>query len=870
VKQLLSTKLHTPSIQPEFVPRPELVERLNDGLERKLILISASAGFGKTTLVADWCRQADHSITWLSLDKNDNDPIRFFGYLIAALQKIDPEICRSAQSILHSPQPLNLEPVLVNLINEISETLKPFFLILDDYHVIETPELHQAVSFLLDHAPNHMHMTILTRSDPPLPIARLRGKGQLTELHTADLRFNADETESFLIHRMDLPLSNKEVISLKNRTEGWIVGLQLAALSLQGHDDKSAFIHAFTGSQRFILDYLTEDVLKLQANDIQTFLLQTSVLERLSGPLCNAVTGKTDSQRILEWLESNNLFLIPLDEERKWYRYHHLFADLLVYYRQRNNTLSAADLHRRASAWFEQKGLIIESVSHALESKDFDQAAYLILQSGWEILARGEMATLLSWMDLSPKDFAQSHPQLCVLYAWALAKSGHLDEVEACLQRIKHNHLDGEVAAVRAYVAGVRGDLSRAIELAQHALEDLPEENLYLRAIVTQNLGVTYHWSGNPAKAGQTLMKAIKLSRMANQTSQVVTAMAILGRTQEMQAMLRKAMATYQEARDLVFKMETHAVPFLSMAYVGLARILYEQNHLDRALHNAEQGTKLSEQGGFVPYQIFGYVLLAQIYLAKSDCKLAEEMLQKAENLGKNCEYRLVIALVTELRVRQWLAHGNQKTAVEWAYANWMASINAIDAAGEIEQIVVTRVLLFQEKIDEALNLLAQLLEIAQTMGRMESVLKILILQSLAFQSQGQINAALSILTKVLSLAEAEGYIRAFVDEGKSMESLLRLAQTRGISSAYVRKLLTVFQEIAYPSLTNTQLIDPLSDRELEVLRLIADGLSNREIADELVVAISTIKTHVNHIYRKLEVNSRTQAVAKSQQLDLI
>jgi LuxR family maltose regulon positive regulatory protein len=879
MEQLLSTKLYLPSTRPEFVPRPHLIERLNDGLHRKLTLISASAGFGKTSLVADWCRQAEHSITWLSLDQNDNDPVRFFNYLIAALQKLNPKICHAALTILDSPNPFNPEPLLVNLINEINENLGPFFLILEDYHAIETAEIHQAVSFLLDHAPAHMHMTILTRSEPPLPIARLRGQGQLIELHTADLRFRVDEAESFLIDKMDLPLSILDIISLQNRTEGWIVGLQLAALSLQGSEDKAAFIHSFTGSQRFILDYLTEEVLKLQSVEIQNFLLQTSVLERLSGPLCNAVTKRTDSQEILGLLEESNLFVFSLDEERQWYRYHHLFADLLGYHCQRDDHYRVTDLHLRASNWYEQSGMIPDAVSHAIAAEDMERAADLIEWVSWEMMSRGEMRTLLNWLDSLPRELLPSRQQLGVLYVWALALSGQLSSAETFLSNLDDPQVQGEVAALNAYAAIQRENANKAIEYCQQAQILLPENKWFSRSTTAVNLGIAYSRVGNLIEASRTLTEAIQISQAADLKYMTLRAMTTLGQIQKTQGFLRKAIETHRKCIDLTSDQGQQPVPLAGMAFVGLAASLYEINDLEGAMCYAREGIKLQELGGFVAYMLIGYTVLALVYQAQGDTVKALEISQKAEYLTQKHDDPNLEIMLAYLQVKLWIRQGNILAATLWAQEHKLKSIDDLNSTREVEQKSVARALIAgatlqreisNHQVDQALTLLAGLIEIAEVENRMGSMIKLLILQSLAFQIQGYLDLALSSLERSLKLAEPEGYIRAYIDEGKPMERLLRLAQTREISSSYTSQLLGVFRETTSSSPPSTQLVEPLSEREIEVLRLIVNGLSNREIAEELVVAVSTIKTHVNHIYRKLEVNSRTQAVARSQQLDLL
>jgi LuxR family maltose regulon positive regulatory protein len=896
---ILTTKLYAPSARPEWVPRPRLIQQLEEGLQlgHRMTVISAPAGFGKTTLLSDWLRRTDRSVAWLSLDEGDNDPTRFLAYLIAALQRIDPDIGQSAQAMLQAPRGASqLEPLLTTLINDIVTTAEPFILVLDDYHVIEAPPVHKAISFLLDHLPpfeQGMHLVIATRADPPLPLARLRGRGQLTELHAADLRFTPSETEAYFNDAMALALSPEQVAALEQRTEGWIVGLQLAALalqgtlSLQGHENVASFIRAFSGSQRYVLDYLTEEVLNRQPQEIREFLLQTAILDRLTGSLCDAVrfgTAETSSsthgtavtrgvasQKMLEALEAANLFLMPLDEERCWYRYHHLFADILCQRLEREKGDLVPELHRRASGWYEREGLISEAVGHALTCGDFERAADLIQEAGWATFTRGEMTTILGWIAVLPHHIVRANPQLGVLHAWAMAKSGDLDGAERSLREFEGDGLRDEVTAVRAYVAGVQGDLTQAVALSQRALALLPTENLVVRAIVAQNLGVAYHWGGNPAAAIRALTDAVALSRAAGQSFQTLTAMAILGRAYEMQAALRQAMETYQEALKLGCGADRRPAPFACMAYVGMAGVLYEWNDLDAAKQHALEGVRLSKLGGFIAYQVFGHSLLARICYAQGDRDSALKNIEQAERLGQGSDYALVMALVTELRVRLWLAQGNLMAAGRWAQERQLQPADELDAASEIEETAVARTLVVQDRLDEALRLLASLLKAAQAAGRTEHVIKVRALQALAFQAQGDEGRALSALEHALYLAEPEGYVRTFVDEGKPVAHLLRRALTEGIALEYVSRLLAAFGESPRAASPGAQaLVEPLTEREMEVLRLIAGGLSNREIAQELVVAVSTVKSHINHLYGKLEVKNRTQAVARARTLGLL
>jgi len=880
---ILTTKLYIPPLRREVVARPRLIEQLNAGLvgpsdrfDHKLTLISAPAGFGKTTLLSAWAAQCPHPVAWVSLDERDNDPAHFWAYFAAALQRVQIDVADVSQTMLQSPQVPPADAILTPLLNQIAVVSSPFVLVLDDYHEIETPVIHEGLAFLLDHMPRQMHLVIATRVDPPLPIARLRGRAHLTELYQADLRFTPEKATDFLNQTMGLDLSPEDVAALERRTEGWITGLQMAAISMRGHDDAAAFIRAFTGSHRYILDYLSEEVLRQQPRDVRMFLLQTAILDRLSGALCDAVIGsgesdQLDSQAVLEYLERSNLFVVPLDDERRWYRYHRLFADLLRQRAQREIPELVPELHRRASAWYEEHGLVAEAVGHALSAGDFERAADLIEQAGWVTFTRGEMTTILGWVAALPEDLVRSRPYIRVLNAWAMAKSGHLGGVEASLEDIDACQFQGEVAAVRAYLAGVRRDLPRAVELAHQAMHHLPEENLLLRAIVAQNLGVAYHWSGDSAAAVRTLTRAVELSRAAGQSFQALTGLAILGRAHEMQGSLHQAMETYRDALELAAEAGPQPVPFACMAYVGMAGPLYEWNDLEGAARYATEGIRLSELGGFVAYQLFGNAYLAQVREAQGDRDGALNALQRAEQLSQQADYALVAALATELRVRLWLAQANLAEASRWAEAHRIDAAGESDAAQEIKQMAVARVYLAQDELDAALRLLAWLLDAAQAKGRMGSAIKIETLRALVLQAKNDRGGALFALKRALTLAEPEGYVRTFLDEGEPMARLLRQTLSAGIAPNYAARLLAAFGEEAMsPSPAMDALVEPLTEREMDVLRLIVAGLSNAEIAEELVVAVSTVKSHVNHIYGKLSVENRIQAAKRARTLGLI
>jgi LuxR family maltose regulon positive regulatory protein len=896
---LLTAKLYVPSLRRKMMPRSCLVERLDAGLDGKLTLISAPAGYGKTTLLAQWLLTCERHVAWLSLDEGDNDPVRFWAYVVAALRTVYEEIGEMPQAAFQSPLP-RIEPALAGLLNQITEAPDPLVLVLDDYHVIRTPAIHEGIAFLLENLSPQMHLVIATRADPPLPIPRLRGRGQLTELYQSDLRFTLEEAATFLNEVMGLQLSEEDVAALERRTEGWIAGLQMAAVSMQRRDDVAGFIQAFTGTHRYILDYLVEEVLQQQSPAMQTFLLQTSILGRLSSRLCDAVMGahepaegrpSLDSQSVLEQLERNNLFVVPLDDRRRWYRYHRLFADLLQQRLQREQRELVPELHRRAGEWYEENGAVREAVNHALAAGDAERAAHLIEGIGWSMLARCEMMTLLDWLAVLPWDFVRSRPQLVVLQAWALAMTGQWAGAESCLADVDLESVRGQVAAVRAYIAGVRGDVPRTIELAEQALDQLLDKDLFLRSRVILSLGIAYFSRGKPTDASRALTEAIALSQAAGHTYMRLAAMMTLGHVQEMQGSLGQAVETHQEALRLAVEQGGQPAPIAGMAHVGIAEALYEWNDLEGALDHAIKGIELTELGGFTSYQLAGYVRLATVYQARGDVERALAVVGKAEQLAQQHDYAYMSGMIAKLRIQLWVAaQGHLAAASRWAEEHGWYPVGEPDLAREAEQIAVARVRIARalshgldsaSEIGVAQELLARLLAAAEKAGRIGKAIEILVLCALAFQIQGDGDGALCALERALILGEPGGYVRTFLDEGEPIARLLsqilvarpkeRQARSRGPSPNYVARLLAAFgeeAELAPPAMES--LVEPLTGREMDVLRLVVGGLSNAEIAEELVIAVSTVKSHINHIYGKLGVENRTQAVIRAQELALL
>ncbi len=886
------------------MPRLRLIARLNEGLTRPLTLISAPAGFGKTTLLSEWIPRSERCVAWLSLDEGDNDPIRFWIYFIAALQKLKTTLGESILPLLQSPQPPPLELILTTLLNDIATFPDNFALVLDDYHLIETQSIHANLTFLLDHLPPQMHLVITSRSDPPLPLSRLRARSQLSELRAADLRFTPDEAARFLNNMMGLSLSAEDIEVLEERTEGWIAGLQLAALSMQGRDDLPRFIAAFTGSNRYILDYLTDEVLERRPKGTKIFLLQTSILHQLSGPLCDALTGQSDGQAMLERLEQANLFLIPLDEERKWYRYHHLFAEVLRARLRQTQPDSVPELHRRASGWYEQQGLLAEAITLAATAADLEQVARLVEQHGPHLTQRGQVQTVLGWLNALPEALLRSRASLCIVYAQALMFTGHLEaaearlnEAEQCVQTDTPAHqaqaILGQVALIRAIITRFYGNLAHSIAFSHQALELLPEAQANLRSVALLNTARVYLVSGEVTTVNERLLlEAItQIQTLGNQVA-IMTSLTNLARLQTLQGRLRQATATYAKAAQVVAEPEVLRALIGSLAYyAGLGDLLREQNDLDQAERLLAQGLDVTTQLFDADLVALCYMALARLKQARRDHLGAIETLDEFAQLARQRKfYETLIAHGMATKAQLQLAQGDLAAALRWADKCDLPVAGEPSYPHELEYLALVRVRIAQGRsnpvgshLPEALRWLAWLLPAAEAGGRTSSVIEILILHALALQAQGDSKEALTVLERALTLAEPEGYVRIFVDEGEPMAALLGrmkadpLSEGRsGRMKAYIHKLLAAFdvggQETSlHPSfLIPHPLIDPLSERELELLRLVAVGRSNQEIAQELFLALGTVKKHLNNIFGKLEAQSRTQAIVRARELNLL
>ena len=880
--------------------RPRLINRLTEGLARKLILISAPAGFGKTTLLGEWVGRNEWPVAWVSLDESDNDPTRFLTYIVAALQTIDSDMGAGALSDLQSPQPLPAESILTGLINEVAENAQDFILVLDDYHRIEVQTIHNALTFLLDRLPPQMHLAIASRADPPLPLARLRGRGELTELRAADLRFTPDEAATFLYQVMGLDLSAEEVTALETRTEGWIVGLQMAALSMQGRADTARFIQAFTGSHHFIIDYLVEEVLQRQPERVRSFLLQTAILDRLNGPLCDAVTGQEDGRGRLEALERGNLFVVPLDDQRQWYRYHHLFADVLQARLMEERPNQIPDLHRRASEWYEQNGLPSDAVRHALAAEDFERAAGLV-ELAWPAMNRSlQSATWLGWVKALPDELVRAMPVLSVGYAWTILNDGELEAGEARLRDAERwldttadmservpsaemiivddeqfRSLPATIATARAFHAQALGDVPGAVKYARSALDLLPEEDYLWRGIAAGLLGLAYLTRGDLEVAYRSLSDGIASFQMAGNFF-AISGTFILADIRMAQGRLREAIRIYEQSLQLATEQGKPVLRGTADLYAGLSELHLEQGDLEAAKQHLIKSEKLGAHAVIPGGEYRSRIAIARAKETQGDLDGSLDALDEAERLYSRNPLPDVRPIAA-LKTRVWVAQGRLTEALSWAGERGLSVDGDLSYLREFEHITLARVLIARHKsqqgedsIHEAMGLLERLLEATEEGERTGSVIEILVLQALAHEAKGDLPPALEPLERALTLAEPEGYVRIFVDAGAPMEVLLRETAKRGIAPNYVSQLLTTLGKAEGSTPRTQHLIEPLSERELEVLRLLGTELNGPEIASELIVSLSTIRTHTRNIYSKLEVNNRREAVHRAEELGLV
>jgi LuxR family maltose regulon positive regulatory protein len=905
---LLQTKLYIPPPRPNLVPRPNLIQRLDEGLRlgHRLTLLSAPAGFGKTTLISDWLGQIKSRTPvahgsrqrartgWLSLDEGDNEVRRFLTYALAALQQIDDGLGQMALSLLQSPQPSPLENLITLLINDIAALPDQVVLVIDDYHVISNLEVNQALSFLLENLPPQLHLVIASREDPMLPLPRLRIRRQVTEIRTKDLRFTEEEAAHFLNRTMGLNLAPEDVATLEQRTEGWVAGLQMAALSMRDHPDMTGFIEAFAGDDRYIVDYLIGEVVERQPVHIQQFLLRTGILNFLTAPLCDAVTGRDDGRDSLTHLEAANLFLISLDNRRQWYRYHHLFRDLLRYrLREEVGAAGLKSLHLRAAVWYAQNGFSDDAIHHYLAAQDYDRAADLMESLAVNLIVQGQLRRVRTWLEALPDDFIRSRPLLCVCYAWVLNLAGEATAVEPHLRDAERalpsapapgrKDILGLINTVYAYLARRQGDIPSSIEHLRQAVTDLAPDNLLVRSTVNLNLGFNYLLTGQLARAEGALQAARTDAEASGAVYVRLIAMAVQANTYLAQGRLKQARRLFEEAIATgLAQNRGQPCPPAGYAYAGLGRLLYEQNDLGAAEDHLSQAVELGELMADWSMIRRGLLPLAWLRQIKGEGAEAQALWGRALKVVQQAEDKRVEAHLMTHQARLWLSQavaspGDQSalaTAADWAETYRQSQPDPGSYPQALPLMTLAWVELAQGRPDQVLVCLEPLAEAAAAGEWIDNLIKILALQALAQAAQGNLESALKALGRAFDLAISEGYVRTFVDYGPPMRQLLQQAAARGLAADYVSKLLAAFSteepgETAFPP-TPQPLAEPLTEREVAILRLMAANLSHREVAQELYLSVNTVKWHSTHIYSKLGVHRRGEAVTRAQELGIL
>jgi LuxR family maltose regulon positive regulatory protein len=902
---LLETKFYAPRQRSGRVPRPRLTERLGRGTQSKLTLVSAPAGFGKSTLVAEWLAAAPAAgsvAAWLSLDPSDNHPMVFWAHVIVALQKVEPAVGASALSLLEAPGP-SIETVLAPLLNDLDLVANDIVLVLDDYHTIDAPEIQVGITFMLEHLPANVHLVITTRADPVLPLARLRARGELVEVRAADLRFTPDEATAYLNGVMTLELTAGDVAKLEERTEGWIAALQLAGLSMQGRDDHAAFIAGFAGDDRYIVDYLVEEVWQRQPDHIRDFLLQTSILARMTGPLCDAVTGQAGGKATLEGLDRRNLFLIPLDDQRRWYRYHHLFGDVLQTRLLDEQPEVVAALHRRAAEWYAQEGEPDEAIRHAIAGGNFGRAADLI---ELVIPAMGRdrrEATVRRWLDAIPDEVVRARPVLSDGYAASLLVRGETDGVagrladaERWLQltaeslashgprppemvvadEVAFRSLPASIAIHRAGLARILGDDAATVAHAQRALDLVGEDEHLGRGGAAALMGLAYWAVGELDAAQRCYVDAMASLDKAGHLSDEIGLALGLADMQIAQGRLHDAMRTYERGLKLATSQGGRVLRGAADMHVGISEILRQRDDLAGAAHHLQSASELGDENGLPQNPYRSRVAAARIRQADGDFEAALELLAEADRLYAN-DFSPDVRPVGALRARVWITQGRVSEALNWARECDLSAADDLRYVREFEHITLARLLLAQgvlerneKSLGDAIGLLERLLVAAEDGGRTGSVIEILVAQALARRAHDDAPGALGSLERAVKLAEPEGYVRVIADEGPPMVGLLRVATEQPHASDYLRRLLAATVMPAALAPADQSLVEPLSEREVEVLRLLGGDLDGPDIARELTVSLPTVRTHTSNIYAKLGVTSRRAAVRRAIELGLL
>jgi LuxR family maltose regulon positive regulatory protein len=891
VIELLRTKLFIPRPRKNLVSRPRLVDCLNAGLDKKLTLIAAPAGFGKTTLLSEWIPQSPRCVIWLSLDEGDNDPSRFWTYFIASLQSLSPQLGENALALLQSSQAPPIPSILTVLINEITAFEEMFAIVLDDYYTIDSQSIHQSLTFIIDHIPGNMHILMTTRVDPPLSVARLRARDQLTEIRAHDLRFSADEAAAFLTQVMGLELSVEQVARLEARTEGWIAGLQIAALSMQGRDDLSEFIRMFSGSHRHILGYLADEVLNRQPKQVLDFLLYTSILDQLCGPLCDAVTEGENGQTLLESLEHSNMFILPMDEEGKWFRYHHLFAEVLQARLKATQPERLPELHRRASQWLETSGRAAEAIDHAISGKDFPRAARLIAGLIQSYNNRGAGATLIRWIDQLPEALVFENADLFSHKGWLLYLAGrsneakdHADKARTYITVDTPLAARGRLAYLDSQLAIARGDMSAVQAFALEAIEMIGEKDVFFKILALMTIASVQTMAGNTKDAIGHLREAARIGERSGQPFPTLTAHAKLANQLNLQGSLQEARVICQHAMSLYLDSSGQPSPISSIAFVEAAKLAYEEDDMAALEQYLRVAIRL-EAALSIPGLSFEINFIQTLFEgAQGNLESALDLARRGRANAEQMGLKGYIAVFTALEVDLLL-----RLKEVTAFKEWIASAGSTFARCDqllnmYGSIVYARFLIHQRDLSTAAELITRMEEAARQSNYVRPLLTLLSLKALMYRWQGDSAQAHTSLEEALHLAMPQKYRRAFIDEGEPMRVLLldyqsivkqrlgTLDHNETIEAlAYLDRLLAAFPSPTDPGAPGHGMLpEPLSDRELDILRLIATGRSNQEIAEMLVIALSTVKTHINNLYGKLGTNRRTAAIAIAREQGLL
>jgi len=909
VGPLLETKFHVPTSRGDRVQRPRLSERLSRGAHTSLTLLSAPAGFGKTTLLTEWLAivAEGRSVAWISLDERDNDPVQYWTYVVTALTTTAPALGSDAIEILQGPQP-SIDAAITALVNDLARFGGEVVLVLDDYHVIDAPEVHDGMAFLLEHVPANVHLVIASRADPTFPLGATRARGDLVEIRAADLSFTPEEAAAYLNGVMGLTLTAADITALEQRTEGWIAALQLAALSMQGRDDATAFIAGFAGDDRYVVDYLAEEVLSRQSTDIREFLLRTSVLDRLGGPLCDAVTGQAGGKAMLAALERGNLFLVPLDDRRHWYRYHQLFGDVLQAHLLDERPDEVAGLHDRASRWYSENGQATEAIRHALAAGAVERAAQLVEHALPDWNRDRQEATMRRWLTALPDSIVRVRPLLSIGYVGSQMIRGDTEGVEQRLVDAErwldpatgrrrgaaedsadndevlapeYRRLPGMIETYRAALALLGGDLAGTVVHSRLALDLMPEDDQLGRAPAAGILGLAAWTTGDLVEAHRSYAECMAGLAGAGHVSDALGCAIALGDIRIAQGRLGDAERTYEQALHDASEHDASGVRGVADMYVALAEVHRQRGDLPRALSELQRSHELGEHFELPQNRYRWSLAMARVRQTEGDQVTALDLLDEAEQTYAG-DYFPNVRPIPAVRARMQSAFGDPEDALAWAQARGLSASDDVSYLTEYEHLALARALVeprpdarSEGELDEAIELLDRQLLAAEAGDRVGSVIEILVVQALARQAKGDAVGALDALRRALEFAEPEGYVQAFMDEGPAMTRLLRAAAKKGPSSSYARQLVAATVKVpdvaaAERAGGTARLVDPLSERELDVLRLLASDLDGPAIARELFVSLNTVRTHTKSIYAKLGVNSRRGAVRSARELGVL